>query len=174
MIRLDRSSAVGAGSFRFIGQTQALFDAACQGTGSCELAKTFYNTLDYRIVQTAFHEAGHATAARSFGGWAQVHLDSPSRGRCYHSTAAGGHQDRCVALSGAIAELLAVYGHSQSSEALCRSVPWHLSDSDRAHAHPFGPSDILECRRHVRALWTEICYEAAAIINQHVAAWSTQ
>lgn len=177
MIYLERSGAIEPGAPAFcMERLQNLFDLATSGRGSSEIASSTWDTPDYAIVRTAFHEAGHAAVARSFGLLAEIHLHSPSRGHCRYLAAPRKQHDCCISLAGATAEMRAIsgYGAWWSDRKLCGWVPHYLSDSDLRGARPFDSADILECRGRVNQLWRDICHEAANVINRHVAAWSLQ
>lgn len=166
---VERSSGACAGSFRLCGASlRGLFDAASQGRGSHELASTTYRSADWSLVGTAFHEAGHFSVARACGVWAEIDVRAPGEGRCLFTPPKSKAQMRSIGLAGAIAEHLSIYGYWEPDKEIGRCAPCFLSDTDRAIAGPFDIPEILDCRRQVQLLWTEICREAANVINQQL------
>jgi hypothetical protein len=155
-------------SHRFVGATSDLIRAAAQGRGLAELANEFYGTPDYLLIRVAFHEAGHAAIARSFGEAYRIELFSPGFGVCHHWRVDGRSPSedakRSVALAGSLAEHLAHYGHAVTDADLQFAVhPDALSDSDRINAGTFTPEQVRECVDLVRQEWPEIVMIAALL-----------
>jgi hypothetical protein len=120
------------------------------------LARGLYGSNDWDTVLTAYHEVGHAVAARAQGLVARVEIDSPTEGFCnVDMSAAHSRGAQLIALAGQVAQNFAKNGLATPSTDLVR-FPEDLSEPDRLYAGAFTAAEVSATADLVWSRWAEI------------------
>lgn len=142
------------------GSWRDLHSLAARGGGMAALARSNYGSNDWNTVLTAFHEAGHAVAARAQGLVARVEIHSPTDGFCHvDMQAAQSRGAQLIALAGQVAQNLARDGLATPSTDLIR-FPEDLSESDRLYAGAFGLAEVAAAADLVWSRWADVTADA--------------
>jgi hypothetical protein len=156
----------------FTGQTWRLWAMGAAGRGMENLGAMVRGTDDWYLVALAFHEAGHAAAAREMGEVPWIIIDTPRSGRCRRTATRDHSRDEICdwGLSGAIAERLAVQSLDLGGTALQNQI--ELWPADARHAGAFDLRDVRRCEAMVKCEWAQVRATAAHVLARELARWS--
>lgn len=169
-----RTDGADHGPYMLTDRAWGLWQLAGSGRGMVDMAAAAYNSDDWHLVATVYHECGHAAAARVFGELSWIKITSPRSGICQRTDDQywPAERVRTFALAGPVAEHLAKYGLWTPDAHLqdCIHTP-SLSTSDRIQAGNFGAADLVACAALARRCWSAIQAEASEVLARELARW---